>query len=192
MAVRSLGSWLMLAALFCFTPGPVLAKETAAAPAKARGKARVQAPARPQPPQVTSILSASHPHVNQASFAAGSLLRILGSGFGEGTDTHIALKTAGIEEGVALRIMSWKDHEIVVELPSVARLGYDAATMAELAKEVHAGKPVVSMASSIDVLRGGTALLEPINLRIALAAFDFDGDGVSPAQDKNDLDPKVH
>lgn len=192
MAVRSLGCWLMLAALICSSPGQVLAKDAAAAPAKARSKARVQARARPQPPQVTSILSATHPQVTQASFAAGSLLRILGSGFGEGTDTHVALKTAGIEEGVALRVVSWKDEEIVVQLPSVAQLGYDAATVAELAKEVHAGKPIVSMASSIDVSRGGAPLVEPINLRITLAAFDFDGDGVSPPQDTNDLDPKVH
>lgn len=192
MAGRSFGSWLMLAALLSSSPGLVSARDTAAAPAKARSKARVQARARPQPPQVTSILSATHPQLTQASFAAGSLLRILGSGFGEGTDTHAALKTAGIEEGVALRIVSWKDQEIIVELPSVAQLGYDAATVAELAKEVHAGKPIVSMASSIDVLRGGAPLVEPISLRIALAAFDFDGDGVSPPQDTNDLDPKVH
>lgn len=192
MAVRSLGPWLMLAALVCSSADPVSAKDTAAAPAKARSKARVQARARPQPPQVTSVLSGSHPQVDQASFAAGSLLRILGAGFGEGTDTRVALKTAGIEEGVACRVVSWKDQEIVVELPSVAQLGYDAATMAELAKEVHAGKPVVSMASSIDVSRGGSALVESISLRIALVAFDFDGDGVRPAQDANDLDPKVH
>lgn len=192
MAVRSFGSWLILAALFCSSPGPVLAKDTAAAPPKARSKARVQARARPEPPRVSSILSATHPQLDQASYAAGSLLRILGSGFGAGTDTHVALKAAGIEEGVALRVVSWKDEEIVVELPSVARLGYDAATMAELAKEVHASKPVVSMASTIEVLRAGTALVEPINLRVALAAFDFDGDGVSPPQDRNDLDPKVH
>ena len=185
MVVRSLRTWLMLAVL-CSAAAPVAAKDAAGIPARARGKQRIQTP------RVSSVVSATHAQLTQTAFAAGSLLRIAGIGFGAATDTQVVLKAAGVDDGVTLAVVSWKDDEILLQLPSLTELGIDSTTAAALAKEVSAERPVLSMSASIELVRAQVRLVEPIALRVVLAALDFDGDKVSRAQDANDLDPQVH
>jgi len=184
MAIRSLCSWLVIAAL-C-TAGSPTSASAAPGRSKARPKPLVEAP------RVTAVVSATHPLVAQESMAAGSVLRVTGVGFGEAADTHATLKAAGVDDGVNLTVVSWTDNEIMIQLPSIAQLGIDAATASALEGEVGAEKPLVSMRVSIALLRGSATVADPIALRIALAAFDFDKDGVSRAQDSNDLDPNAH
>jgi len=185
MAIRPLRFWLALALV-----GSVVSPVAAEGQGR-RAKARAPK-AAPEAPRVTSVLSATHPQVTQESMAADSLLRISGLGFGDAADTHAILKAAGVEDGLNLTVVSWKDSEVVVKLPSVTQLGIDPATAKAIEGEVRPDKPLVSMRVSIALVRGATNLAEPIALRIALAAYDFDNDGVARAQDANDLDPQVH
>lgn len=183
MARRSWPAWLMLTVL-CSVSLPVSAKGDGPS-GRTRGKQRIEAPS------IAAVTSATHPQVKHESRAAGSVLRIEGKGFGESTGVKAVLRAAGIEEGVTLTIVSWKDKQIELELPSITQLGMDAATAAALGAELNAARPMVSMNASIELSRDTTPLVAPIAVRIALASIDFDQDGVNAKQDTNDLDPGV-
>lgn len=183
MAVRSWRAWLALTVL-CTISVPAAAKD-AADPQKTRK-------ARSEKPSIASVVSATHPLVKHESRAASSMLRIEGVGFGDGADASAVLRAAGIEEGIKLKVVSWKDKEILLQLPSVTELGIDGATAAALSSELTLEKPVLSMSVTIELSHGETRMLDPIAVRIALASIDFDQDGVRAKDDANDLDPAVH
>jgi len=182
MAVRSWRAWLVLTVL-CSISTPVTAKD-AAVPSKAR---KLSAAAN-----VTSVTSATHPLVKHESRAAGSTLRIEGKGFGSAATGRVILRSAGIEEGVSLTVLSWKDQEILLQLPSITELGIDSETASALSSELTTQRPMLSITTSIELLHGEARMLEPFSVRVALATIDFDQDGVRSKEDKNDLDPSVH
>lgn len=183
MVVRSWCAGVLLTVL-CSASMPAFAKD--APDAKTRKGARTEKP------NITSVVSATHPLVKHESRAAGSTLRIEGVGFGESTDASATLRAAGIEEGIKLKVLSWKDKEILLQLPSVTELGIDSTTAAALSSELTLEKPVLSMSVTVELSHGETRMLDPLAVRIALASIDFDQDGVLAKADANDLDPSVH
>jgi hypothetical protein len=160
--------------------------ELASLPTRARKSA---APDIKTPLQYEALRHETYPGLRGSVLVGESVMRLVGAGFGsEPGGRTVVLTLSTREEPVVLTVLSWRDDEIRVQVPSLSELGVDAKQAAALKRELTGKKRIVGPSAELGIRSAeGVWVEKPRHSQLAVVFRDLDGDG-HDAHDCDDFD----
>jgi hypothetical protein len=169
-----------------FAGGMSIPDEVGSLPSRARKSA---APKVVVPLKLEALRSETHPALRTAVVLEGEVVRLVGEGFGDdAAGRSIEAHIGG--QRILLKVLSWKDDEIRVEVPSYALLGVDAKRASELRAELlRTKKRVVGPTLQLGIALSGNWIASR-SVQVAVEWRDLDADGSLSDEDCDDFDPR--
>jgi hypothetical protein len=160
--------------------------ELGALPGRARKSA---APEIATPLTFEAVRQETYRGLRASVVVAESVIRLVGKGFGTEAGARSVVIKLPNAEPVALKILSWRDDEVRVELPALEAVGIDARAASELKGQLTAKKHVVGPSVEIGLWMEGKWVIRARTAQLAVVWRDLDGDGVD-AIDCDDFDAR--
>jgi hypothetical protein len=160
--------------------------DVGALPGRAR---KSNAPEIATPLSFEAVRQETYPGLRASVVVAGSVIRLVGRGFGTAAgDRSVVIKLASAEP-VALKLLSWRDDEVRAQLPTLDELGVDARAISHMKGELSAKKHIVGPHAEIGLWMEGKWVIKARTAQLAVVWRDLDGDGVD-AIDCDDFDAR--
>ncbi len=145
-------------------------------PTRARKSA---APDIKTPLKYEAVRHETYPGLRASVLVGDSVIRLVGAGFGsEPGGRTVVLTLPTVAEPVPLKVLSWRDDEIRVQVPSLSELGIDAKLAAELKSQLTGRKRIVGPNAEVGIRSAeGVWVEKPRHTQLAVVYRDLDGDG---------------